>query len=61
MPEGPFSQLSGRRPNAQASFASLRGPSTQYFRTLVPKTLKGVVVEIRVLVYWVLGPSGLCV
>ena len=33
------------------------GPSTQYSRTLVPKTVLGVVFGTRVLKYWVLGPS----
>ena len=35
------------------------GPSTQYSRTLVPKTMKGMVFGTRDLKYWVLGPSGL--
>ena len=35
------------------------GPSTQYSRTLVPKTTKGVVFGSRVLIRWVLGPSAL--
>ena len=34
------------------------GPSTQYLRTLVPKTLMGMVFGTRVLKCWVLGPSG---
>ena len=34
------------------------GPSTQHIRTLVPKTVKGMVFGTRVLEYWVLGPSG---
>ena len=34
------------------------GPTTQYFRTLVPKTIKGMVSRTRVLKCWVLGPSG---
>ena len=34
------------------------GPSTQYFRTLVPKAINGMAFGIRVHRYWVLGPSG---
>ena len=34
------------------------GPSTHYFRTLVPKAIKGVVFGTRVLKYLVLGASG---
>ena len=34
------------------------GPSTQYLRTLVPKTIPSMVFGTRVLKYWVLGPSG---
>ena len=34
-------------------------PSTQYSRTLVPKTIKGMVLGTRDLEYWVLGPCGL--
>ena len=34
------------------------GPSTQYLRTLVPKTIPLMVFGTRVLKYWVLGPSG---
>ena len=34
------------------------GPSTQYLRTLVPKTIALMVFGTRVLKYWVLGPSG---
>ena len=33
-------------------------PSSQYSRTLVPNTIKGMVFGIRNLKYWVLGPSG---
>ena len=33
------------------------GPSSQYLRTLVPNTIKGMVFGTRVLKYWVLGPS----
>ena len=32
-------------------------PSTQYSRTLVPKTIMSMVFGTRVLKYWVLGPS----
>ena len=35
-----------------------QGPSTQYSRTLVPNTFKGMVFGTRVLKYWLLGPSG---
>ena len=35
------------------------GASTQYLRTLVPKTRPLVVFGSRDLKYWVLGPSGL--
>ena len=35
------------------------GPSTQYLRFLVPKTILLMVFGPRVLKYWVLGPSGL--
>ena len=34
------------------------GPSTQYLRTLGPKTMLLMVFGTRVLKYWVLGPSG---
>ena len=34
------------------------GPSTQYLRFLVPKTILLVVFGTRNLKYWVLGPSG---
>ena len=37
---------------------SPEGPSTQHLRTLVPKTIKGMVFGARVLKSWVLGPSG---
>ena len=33
-------------------------PSTQYFMTLVRKTIKSMVFGARDLKYWVLGPSG---
>ena len=35
------------------------GPSTQYLRTLVPKTIPLMVFGTKGLKYWVLGPSGL--
>ena len=35
-----------------------KGPSTQDLRTLAPKAMEGMVFGIRVLKYWVLGPSG---
>ena len=34
------------------------GPSSQYLRFLVPKTILFMVFGTRVLSYWVLGPSG---
>ena len=34
------------------------GPHTQYLGTLVPKTIPLMALGIRVLKYWVLGPSG---
>ena len=34
-------------------------PSTQYLRTLAPKTPKSMVLGTRDLKYWVLGPSGM--
>ena len=36
-----------------------RVPSTQYLRTLVPKTILCVACGTSVLKYWVLGPSGI--
>ena len=36
----------------------LEGPSTQYLRTLVPKTIPLMAFGTRVPRYWVLGPSG---
>ena len=38
--------------------ANRGGPSAQYLSTLVPNTSKGMVLGIRDLKYWVLGPSG---
>ena len=35
----------------------LEGPSTQYLRFLVPKTILFMVSGTRDLKYWVLGPS----
>ena len=35
-----------------------KGPSTQYLKTLVPKTIKGMVFGTRVFKSWVLGPFG---
>ena len=37
---------------------SPEGPSAQYFRTLVPNTIQGMVFGTRVLKHGVLGPSG---
>ena len=37
---------------------SPEGPSTQYLRFLVPKTIPLMVFGARELKYWVLGPSG---
>ena len=34
------------------------GPSTQYLRTLVPKTIEGMGFGTRVLRFWLLGPLG---
>ena len=34
------------------------GPSTQYLRTLIPKTIPLMAFGTRVLKYWVLGPAG---
>ena len=36
------------------------GPSTQYLRFPVPKTILLMVFGPRVLKYWVLGPPGIC-
>ena len=41
-----------------SSILSTEGPSTQYSRTLVPNTIKGMVFGTRNLKYLVLGPSG---
>ena len=38
--------------------ATKGGPSTQYLRCLVPKTIVLMVLETRELKYLVLGPSG---
>ena len=35
------------------------GPSTQYLRFLVPKTIPSMVFGTRILKYWVLGPLGI--
>ena len=40
------------------SISHLLGPSTQYLRTLVSHTMKGMVFETSVLQCWVLGPFG---
>ena len=45
-------------PSGSKASYNLEGPSTQYLRTLVPKAIEGMVFGIRVLKYWVLGPSG---
>ena len=37
---------------------SPEGPSTQYVRSLVPDTIKGMVFGTRNRKYWVLGPCG---
>ena len=53
--------LEGELPNtarAKREEAFPEGPSTQYFRFLVPKTIFFMVFGTRVLKYWVLGPSG---
>ena len=49
--KAPCTQPSSRLTNSES-------PSTQYLRTLVPKTIPLVVFGTRVLKYWVLGPSG---
>ena len=36
------------------------GPSTQSSRTLVPKTINGMVFLTRLLKYWVLGTLWVC-
>ena len=36
---------------------SPEGPSTQYLRTLVPKTIPFMAFGTRILKHWVLGPS----
>ena len=38
--------------------ASPEGSSTQYLRSLAPRTIKGIVFGTRVPQYWVLGPFG---
>ena len=47
------------QPNPEAQQQGPEGPSTQFLRTLVPKTSKGMVFGARVLKYWVLGPAWL--
>ena len=44
----------------QVSGSKFPGPSSQCLRTLVPKTIQGMVVGTRVLQHWVLGPPGYC-
>ena len=49
----------GRLARTQAGLHSCpEGPSTQYFRSLVPNTIISMVVGTRNLRYWVLGPLG---
>ena len=38
------------------NFSTQEGPSSQHLRTLVPKTINGMVFGTRVLKYWLLGP-----
>ena len=51
-------------PNDRLNFRSVmrlqgpEGPSTQYLRTLVPTTIKGMDFGTKIFKYWVLGPSG---
>ena len=45
-------------PTLDSTKAYSEGPSTQYLRTLVPKSTTLMVFGTRVLKYWVLGPSG---
>ena len=52
------------QPQRRPKYSLIRdpeGPSTQYLRTLVPNTNKGMVFGTRNLKYWVLGPSGIVV
>ena len=39
--------------------SSPEDPSTIYLRTLVPNTIKDMVIGTREIKHWVLGPSGL--
>ena len=50
--------LSGCSCKALLSIPLPEGPSSQYLRPLVPKTIQGVFFGSRILKYWVLGPSG---
>ena len=43
---------------AEATSTHPEGPSTQHFRTPVPKTIRGMAFGTRNRKYWVLGPSG---
>ena len=55
-------QMRIKPPSRRAVFCNRKttpeGPSTQYLRTLVPNTIKGMVFGTRDLRYWVLRPSG---
>ena len=43
---------------AATTLDDAQGPSSQYLRSLVPKTIPLMVLGTRVLEYWVLGPAG---
>ena len=46
---------------SRESFRNSEGPSTQYLRPLLPKTMALMVFGIRILEHWVLGPSEVCI
>ena len=50
--------LKGRFRNMIKGVGIPECPRTQYFRTLVPKTMPLMAFGTRVLKYWVLGPCG---
>ena len=50
--------LFGSFPGVWVEAYDTEGPSTQYLRTLLPKTIPLVAFGARVLKYWVLGSSG---
>ena len=60
MDEGVFTKVyHGSVPEDQSLKMLLQpeGPNTQYLRSLVPNTVKGMASGTRGLKYWVLGPS----